>query len=191
MSLDQDASFTVDSFPGQLFKGRVVQVRQAPQVIQNVVTYDTVIAVPNPDFRLKPGMTANVKILVARREDALLVPNAAFRARVDDGKSSAAARPARPSGGSPLAMAPPPMMAGTGRGPETGRQVTPGSKQRLWVMEAGKPAMRTVQIGLSDGQKTEILEGLSEGDAVIVGQGNGSTSGPSGPSGPGGPRLRL
>jgi len=81
--LNQDTTFTVDSYPGQLFRGRVVQIRQAPQVIQNVVTYNTVVAVSNPDLKLKPGMTANVKILVAQRENALLVPNAAFRVRLE------------------------------------------------------------------------------------------------------------
>ncbi len=191
VGLDQDASFTVDSYPGQAFRGRVVQVRQAPQVIQNVVTYDTVIAVPNPDFKLKPGMTANVKILVAKREDALLVPNAAFRVRLNTGKSDAAARPARPSGGSPLAMGAPPMMAGAGRAADGPRQVVPGTKQRLWVLDAGKPVERTVQIGLTDGQKTEIVAGLSEGDTVIIGQGGNGSAPSSGPSGPGGPRLRL
>jgi HlyD family secretion protein len=189
VALEQDASFTVDSFPGQVFRGRVVQVRQAPQVIQNVVTYDTVIAVPNPEFKLKPGMTANVKILVARREDALLVSNAAFRVRIDNGSSTAGARPARPPSGGPLAA--PPMMSGAGRAPEAGRQVTPGSKQRLWVLQAGKPTERAVQIGLSDGQKTEILEGLAEGDLVIVGQGGTGTGPAQAPGGPGGPRLRL
>ena len=80
--LDQEATFTVDSYPGQVFQGRIVQIRQAPQVVQNVVTYITVVAVSNPDLKLKPGMTANVKILVARREKVLAVPNAAFRIRL-------------------------------------------------------------------------------------------------------------
>jgi HlyD family secretion protein len=191
VALDQEATFTVDSYPGQMFRGRVVQVRQAPQVIQNVVTYDTVVAVANPDFKLKPGMTANVKILVARRENALLIQNAAFRVRVDGTASGSASgqrtagRPNQPGVGSPLA---PPMMV-PGRGAEgSGRAVTPGSKQRVWVLQNGKPAERQVQIGLSDGQKTEILEGLSEGDKVIVGLG-GSTQGPA--TGSGSPRLRL
>lgn len=191
VSLDQEATFTVDSYPGQSFRGRVVQIRQAPQVVQNVVTYDTIVAVANPDFKLKPGMTANVKILVARQENAVLIPNAAFRVRMDGAASGGAAgqrnpgRPSQPGVGSPLA---PPMMA-PGRAAEgSGRQVTPGSRQRVWVLQDGKPAERPVQIGLSDGQKTEILEGLSEGDKVIVGLGGapqGSTTGSNSP------RLRL
>jgi HlyD family secretion protein len=187
VSLDQETTFTVDSYPGQSFRGRVVQIRQSPQVVQNVVTYDTVVAVANPDFKLMPGMTANVKILVARRENALLVPNAAFRVRMEGAASGsgsgqpAAARPLQPG-------MPPPMMA-AGRGPEgAGRQVTPGGKQRVWVLQDGKPVERQVKTGLSDGQKMEVLEGLAEGDKVIVGLG-GSTQSPA--TGSGTPRLRL
>lgn len=192
VSLDQEATFTVDSYPGQSFRGRVVQIRQSPQVVQNVVTYDTVVAVANPDFKLKPGMTANVKILVARRENALLVPNAAFRVRMEGAASGSAAgqpaptRPSQPGMAGP--MAPPPVMA-AGRGPEgTGRQVTPGGKQRVWLLQDGKPVERQVKTGLSDGQKMEVLEGLAEGDKVIVGLG-GSTQSPA--TGSGSPRLRL
>jgi HlyD family secretion protein len=159
--------------------------------VQNVVTYDTVVAVANPDFKLKPGMTANVKILVARRENAVLVPNAAFRVRMDAAASGGASRqqnsgrPAQPGVGSPLA---PPMMP-PARPAEGGvRQITPGSRQRVWVLQDGKPAERPVQIGLSDGQKTEILEGLSDGDKVIVGLGAASQGATTGPNSP---RLRL
>jgi HlyD family secretion protein len=187
VSLDQEATFTVDSYPGQSFRGRVVQIRQSPQVVQNVVTYDTVVAVGNPDFMLKPGMTANVKILVARRENALLVPNAALRVRMEGAASGsgsgqpAVARPLQPG------MAPPMMAAG--RGPEgTGRQVTPGGKQRVWLLQDGKPVERQVKTGLSDGQKMEVLEGLAEGDKVIIGLG-GSAQSPA--AGSGSPRLRL
>jgi len=197
IALDQEATFTVDSYPGLIFSGRVVQIRQAPQVLQNVVTYVTVVAVSNPDLKLKPGMTANVKILVARNENALLVPNAAFRVRVD------AAQPAGSSGsraGSPAGQSGPQASAGgrppsspgmgPGRGPEPGaRAATDGGKQRIWILQDGKPVERVVRTGLSDGQKTEVLDGLKEGEAVIVGLGTGPRGG-SGPSG-GPPRLRL
>jgi HlyD family secretion protein len=75
------ATFTVDAFSGRTFRGEIVQIRKAPQVVQNVVTYTTVIAVANPDRILMPGMTANVRIQVDRRDDALRVPNAALRFR--------------------------------------------------------------------------------------------------------------
>jgi HlyD family secretion protein len=75
------ATFTVDAFPGQTFRGEIVQIRKAPQVVQNVVTYTTVIAVANPDQKLMPGMTANVRVQVDRKNDVLRVPNAALRFR--------------------------------------------------------------------------------------------------------------
>ena len=76
-----NTTFTVDAFPGQSFRGEIVQIRKAPQVVQNVVTYTTIIAVNNRDLKLMPGMTANVRIQVDRKEDALRLPNAALRFR--------------------------------------------------------------------------------------------------------------
>src|SRR5688572_1473168 len=79
--LNQEATFTVDSFPGRTFRGEVSQVRKAAQVVQNVVTYIAVISASNPDLGLFPGMTANVRIIVDTRENVLKVPNAALRFR--------------------------------------------------------------------------------------------------------------
>jgi HlyD family secretion protein len=75
----QRATFTVDAYPNTTFTGRVVQVRNAPITVQNVVTYDAVVEVPNQDLKLKPGMTANVTFLIAERSNVLKVPNAALR----------------------------------------------------------------------------------------------------------------
>lgn len=80
----QTATFTVDAFPGRQFRGRVVQVRNAPKTNQNVVTYETIIEVANDDLKLKPGMTANVSIVVAHRAGVLRVANSALRARIPD-----------------------------------------------------------------------------------------------------------
>jgi HlyD family secretion protein len=81
VKLDDRASFTVDSFPGQAFTGTVVQIRKAALVVQNVVTYTVVVAVDNPGGRLLPGMTANVKMVVAEKSNVLKIPNAALRFR--------------------------------------------------------------------------------------------------------------
>src|SRR5207249_7592660 len=81
VTVDQNVDFSVDAFPNRAFHGKVVQVRNAPITVQNVVTYDTVIGVSNADLKLRPGMTANVSIIVAHREDALKIPNAALRFR--------------------------------------------------------------------------------------------------------------
>ncbi|HUO67429.1 MAG TPA: efflux RND transporter periplasmic adaptor subunit [Gammaproteobacteria bacterium] len=77
--LGSEASFTVEAYPGRTFQGRVVQVRQSPQSVQNVVTYDVVSEAPNPDLLLKPGMTAAVRIVSVRHDNALRVPTQALR----------------------------------------------------------------------------------------------------------------
>jgi HlyD family secretion protein len=97
-----EATFTVDAFPGRTFRGQIVQIRKAPQVVQNVVSYTTVVAVSNPDGILMPGMTANVRIQVDRHEEALRIPNAALRFRPPgvpgDPSSPAPGAPVRESG---------------------------------------------------------------------------------------------
>ena len=92
----QDATFTVDAYPEKIFRGKVSEIRNAPIIVQNVVTYDVVILVENKDLKLKPGMTANVSVLVAHREGVLKIPNAALRfrpesAKKESGKSGPAA----------------------------------------------------------------------------------------------------
>jgi HlyD family secretion protein len=81
LSPGMKTQFTVDAFPGETFKGSIRQIRNAPQSVQNVVTYDAVIDVDNTDLKLRPGMTANVTFTYAEKEDALKFPNAALRFR--------------------------------------------------------------------------------------------------------------
>src|SRR5437870_6208372 len=85
VDVGQNVDFTVDAFPMRTFHGKVVQVRNAPITVQNVVTYDTVIGVSNPDLKLKPGMTANVSIVVAHKDNVLQTKNAALRYRPAEG----------------------------------------------------------------------------------------------------------
>jgi HlyD family secretion protein len=150
------ATFTVDAYPGQPFKGRVRQVRNAPIAVQNVVTYQVVIGVDNRDLRLKPGMTANVAIEVARRDDVLRLPNAALRftpvkvERVDkpDKTDSSAARR--------TAVSP------------ADRVGVPKQVWRLSLL--GDPEPVSVETGISDGIVTELVQGeLKDGDLVVVG----------------------
>jgi HlyD family secretion protein len=81
LKVDDRANFTVDAFPGETFSGTVTQIRKAPQIVQNVVTYTVIVGVENPSGKLMPGMTANVKLVVAQKANALKVPNAALRFR--------------------------------------------------------------------------------------------------------------
>jgi HlyD family secretion protein len=147
--------FNVDSFPGQQFLGKIRQIRNAATTVQNVVTYDAVIDVDNPDLKLRPGMTANVTVVYAERRGALSVSNAALRFR------------------------PPPSLARNTAAPDDSRrrgrmgaQSPDGSvseARTLWVLHNGAPEPATVHIGLSDGSITEVVDGdVNEGDQVVV-----------------------
>ena len=167
-----DATFTVDAWPGERFHGRIREVRNAPQVVQNVVTYDAVIEVANAELKLKPGMTATVSVLIDERRDVLRVPNAALRFR------PAAVRPDAATASSASAAAKPPTAAPAVRAGAGGRAV--------WVLVDGKPQRRAVQTGISDGTVSEIVSGeLAENEPVIVAaQGAGAAAGGAG-MGPG------
>jgi HlyD family secretion protein len=174
----QPVTFTVDSFPRQTFSGDVVQVRKAPQVVQNVVTYDVVVSAPNPELQLLPGMTANVRIVTDRKEDVLKVPNAALRFRPPGMASD------RPPEGGPAGQKAP-----------LGAHAAPGMSRGLpgqvWVV-GGKHQPRAVPLllGISDGTFTEVLSGdVAKDQRVIVGS-IAPTPAPAGPA-PGAPRLRL
>ncbi len=102
----QTVTFTVDAFPNRSFSGQVVQVRNSPKTVSNVVTYDTIINVDNKDLKLRPGMTANVSIIVASRDNTLRIPNAALRVRLPDsvavkGAVAAAAAPVAAAAATP------------------------------------------------------------------------------------------
>jgi HlyD family secretion protein len=152
VKVGQATTFTVDSFPGRTFSGEVVQIRKAPLVVQNVVTYDVVVSAKNPEQRLLPGMTANVRIIIDQKEGVLQVPNAALRFRPPGVET--AERPARPGAG--------PGGGSRGGGAPTGR---------VWILGPdGKPAALSLQLGIGDGTYTEVVRGeLKEGHLVIVG----------------------
>ena len=148
----QDVDFTVDAFPMRTFHGKVVQVRNAPITVQNVVTYDTVIGVSNPDLKLKPGMTANVSIIIAHKDNVLQIKNAALRYRPAEATpAEVTARSAPPAGG---------------RGGARREQRT--SERTVYVVSGGQPQPVQIKTGISDGVVTEVIEGLKEGDRVIT-----------------------
>lgn len=84
IAIDQEVQFTVDAYPGRQFRGKVTQIRNLPKTAQSVVVYSTIITVNNDDLRLKPGMTANVNIITARRDNVLKIANSALRARIPE-----------------------------------------------------------------------------------------------------------
>lgn len=190
VEVGQPVEFTVDAFPLQTFTGRVVQVRNAPITVQNVVTYDTVIEVHNPDLKLKPGMTANVTIITAKRENALKIPNAALRFRPPESVATETRTNAAPERAVSAAGS---QRLGSDRGARGERRFgdgagrpRPGGGQRpqgeralvrtVYVLETNAPPgsapqLRPVQIkcGINDAVATEVLEGLKEGDLVVTG----------------------
>src|SRR6266850_3578218 len=99
VEVGQAVDFTVDAFPTRMFHGKVVQVRNAPITVQNVVTYDTVIGVDNKELKLKPGMTANVSIIIAHKDNVLQLKNAALRFRPPDAASAPQPRSKSSPGG--------------------------------------------------------------------------------------------
>ena len=151
VAVDQAVDFTVDAFPARTFHGKVVQVRNAPITVQNVVTYDTVIGVSNPDLKLKPGMTANVSIMIAHRDDVLQIKNAALRYRPADAATTPQqGRTTSSSGGRPVA----------------GRERK--SERTVYVLSGNRPKPVQIKTGISDGVVTELLEDLQEGDRIIT-----------------------
>jgi HlyD family secretion protein len=161
------ATFVVDAYPNQVFKGTILQVRNAPITVQNVVTYNVVIGVDNTDLRLRPGMTANAAIVVARRDDVLKVPNQALRFK------PAPAKGGEKPGGPSAASAGKRDGADKGDSPEGGRREggESRSKQKVWLRgPQGEPAPVEVKAGITDGTFSELVEGeLKEGDEVIIG----------------------
>jgi HlyD family secretion protein len=166
----------VDAYPGERFDGVIRQIRNAAQTVQNVVTYDAVIDVSNPELKLKPGMTSNVTIITAQKDHVLAVPNAALRFR-------------------------PPVPEGAPAQPATAEDGT----RALYVLRAQgdrppRPQPVRVRTGMTDGAFTEVVEGdVHAGDAIVTGMtSTGTTSttptpvgGGAGPGGrPGGGGMR-
>jgi len=170
VQVGQPATFTVDAYPGRKFQGQVAEVRKAPINVQNVITYDVVVAVSNPDLKLIPGMTANVGILVDRREDALRIPNAALRFHPADAASQKPA--ANRSAGGP--------------GARGGRR--DAATQTVYVVgENGKPTPVPVKLGIGDGVYSEVASGgLTEGQEVITGLAQTASAGQGAQFGGGG-----
>jgi HlyD family secretion protein len=192
-----EARFTVDAYPGQEFLATIHQIRSNPNVQQNVVTYDAILRVDNPDQKLRPGMTANVRIVSQRRDNVLRVPNAALRFKppADLVAAAPANQPGGPGGpGGPGATgdggAPERRWQGGGGGGNwMARQGGGGGGQRpgggMRGMGGGGPGGRSqAQVYRADGEKvvgirfrpgiaddeyTEVLGGrLSQGDEVVV-----------------------
>jgi HlyD family secretion protein len=181
----QPVTFRVDAYPNEVFRGTVKQVRLNPVVEQNVVTYAAIVTAPNVDFQLMPGMTANLSVQVASRDDVLRVPAAALRFRPSE---STLAALGQSSGAS-----------GKGRANGTaGRPLAP-DQGTVWISEGDTLRPAQVKVGITDGVFTEITDGsVLEGTrvatrVVIPGSASGTQSAPAGSGNPltGQPPRRL
>ena len=167
--------FTVDAFPGKEFDGEIEQMRLNPVNVQNVVTYNVVIDVANPEQKLKPGMTANLTITIDERNNVLKVPNSALRFTPQDATRQRTGANAGGQGQGRRRQQGDNASQGDGgesRFASASAPVLPGQVRVVWVMgQDGKPERRRITTGLSDGAATEIVDGeLREGDMVITGQ---------------------
>ncbi|MBI5967639.1 MAG: efflux RND transporter periplasmic adaptor subunit [Deltaproteobacteria bacterium] len=162
VAVGQETTFTVDAYPQITFKGKVTEIRNAPLTIQNVVTYNVIIRVRNPELKLKPGMTANASILVAHKDNVLKIPNAALRFRPEFVRREASPSPKpelKPPGGS-------------------------APVYKVWTpVPQGRPIPVEITSGISDGSFTEVLSGnLKEGQEIILETiGGNNRAGPSQP----------
>jgi len=148
VKVGQDAKFTVDAFPEDFFEGKVVEIRMAPIIFQNVVTYDTIINVDNSSLKLKPGMTANTSILVASVENVLRVPNATLRYTPSEVLKGEVDKKALFE-----------------------RKFARKTTSHIWVLDNGKLKQVAVKLGIGDDSFTGILEGdIKEGQEVVIGE---------------------
>jgi HlyD family secretion protein len=142
----QNATFTVDAYPNRKFPAKIISIRNTPQTVEGIVTYETLLSVDNSELLLRPGMTATVDITTHMVEDAMLVPNNVLR------------------------FSPP----GTNEAAAPDAALSTDRKQLVWTLQDGRPVPITVTVGLSDGHNTEVLaEGLKPGLPLLV---NGATS---------------
>jgi HlyD family secretion protein len=192
----KSVKFSVDAFPGKDFDGKIQQMRLNPQNVQNVVTYNVVIDVSNPEQKLKPGMTANLTITIDERNNVLKVPNSALRFTPTDASGQRIGRSADSAGNSggqrrqsaqtqadnaSGSASPSQTNQGTQNGAQPNGQrnfaaasapVLAGQTRLIWVMgQDGKLQSRRIKVGLTDGISTEVVEGnLQEGEMVVTGQ---------------------
>ena len=162
--VDQEVNFTVDAYPNRRFRGNVLQVRNAPIMVQNVVTYDAVVGIDNKELLLKPGMTANVDFLVSQKSDVLRIPNAAIRFKPpwESQEAREVARQASRTGED----------GGEGRrgGDERSRsrEGRDGRRVTIYLLKEDGPKPVKVRLGISDGSSTEVIEGEVKVDDQVI-----------------------
>jgi HlyD family secretion protein len=180
--------FTVDAYPNDVFRGHISEIRLSPQTVQNVVTYSVILGIDNSELKLKPGMTANITIVVDQRDNVVKVPNAALR-YTPPGLRREESRPERGSV-APAQASPDTAQTGERGDSAAPAHLAPGQKwdpsakikfvqpkriihrpSMVFVLNAQqKPEPRNIVLGITDGSATEVVSGnLQPGDTVIIG----------------------
>jgi HlyD family secretion protein len=167
------ATFVVDAYPDERFKGVIRQIRDAPQTLQNVVTYDAVIDVANPDHRLKPGMTANVTFVYAEHKGVLRIPSAALRFLPPPdllAESGLAAPQKKHKKDKPKDH---PVAASAQAGGQVwagdGATDGPGPRRTIWAVRNERLVPVPIEVGVADGSHVEVRAGeLAEGEVVVT-----------------------
>jgi len=165
VALGQTATFTVDAYPGQVMRGTVRDIRSAPVMVQNVVHYNAVLAVDNPELKLKPGMTATVSLLIAQQDNVLKIPKAALRFQPQLTAEERQELLTRPPERWPRTQT-------NGQGPPTADQRRPWqSLPKVWTLTPeGRLWPEVVQLGINDDQFSQLKEGnVQEDQELIVG----------------------
>ena len=194
IQLHQPVRFRVDAYPNETFTGTVSQVRLQPVVEQNVVSYITMIEVPNADLKLKPGMTAAVTIETGRAEDAIKVPNAALRFRpTAEAFQALGQKPPEPRQRAQGEFARGTQAGTNARGPQAGtdgqgqrrdRDAGNGQRNAVWVLADNNLKRVPVQVGITDGTQTVVMNSdLTAGTRVVTGVTTPSTPTAAAPAG--------
>lgn len=148
VKVGQAVTFSVDAYPDDLFKGQVTQVRLSPTTESNVVTYEVVVAAANPEHKLIPGLTANLTIYVMREENVLLLPTQAFQFQpMESDENSKLPQPDQAA-------------------PEVNQEA---GERLVWTVKGDKLTPTPIKIGVSNGLKTQIISGISDGTKVAIG----------------------
>ena len=165
----QRVTFQVDAYPNEHFTGTVAQIRLQPSVVQNVTTYAVMINVPNGALKLKPGMTANVNIEIAARENVVRVPNAALRFRPTAAMFTALGQKA-PAEPVQIRLKPDPTVKEKATTIDAlfGPLAEVETEGRVWTYENDQLKAVPVRLGISDGKTTELIEGAVQPDTAVV-----------------------
>jgi HlyD family secretion protein len=166
VKLDQEVVFTVTSYPGQSFQGKVARISPQSTTVSNVQLYEVDIAVNELSTQLRAGMSVTAKLIIDKRDNVTMVPNIAFSYTQTFLKNNTQSAKTNSTGKANQSTD---AASGVAKTTEKADLKSDKKVQRVVVLQDGKPVVKQITVGLSDGQNTEVIEGLNPGDQVVVG----------------------